>query len=284
MTKMAVIFPRPSGGNFCHFAHFVSDFVLPFLSILRKNELVESLLGGQGIELEIQDRRNTTFGPLLPLVHEIFPGLIVKHVSRFSSEPVCFHRKAWHNNVDDIDHFIGHLKRMLPIKPSSHGVIIVQRGIDRQKYPGHPDGLRFFRSGADRRTIGSGIERLVARVMEKRPDAVCVTLEEMSFAEQVSLFLNADTLIGQHGAAFVHSHWMPKNGHLIQLQCHVQCHKLQRHELNMQPTLAKLRNHRSSVIYYPCAGSESQGCLIMNIGNATKVSRLLSSRPCLVRS
>jgi hypothetical protein len=154
----------------------------------------------------------------------------------------------------------------LLIKPSNYGVIVVQRGINREKYPG---GSAFLRSGSDRRTIGSGFDELVDRIKEKRPDTLSVVLEQLSFAEQVSLFLNADTLIAQHGAAFVHAHWMPPESHLIELQCY-NSHRCR----NFVPSMANIRNHQASLVNYPCA--KSNGRVVMNILDAGKVVRLVN--------
>lgn len=254
------------GGNFSHFAHLICDFILPFHSYLRATGLFELLLEGRRIVLELRDTVPMKFGPLLPIVREVFPGLEVEYSARFSAPPVFLRRRAWHNKPEDLEYFVQHLRQVLPIKESHHGVILVQRGESRKSYPG---GNFFLRSGADRRTIGSGFEKLVERVKEIRPDAIPVVLEEMSFAEQVSLFLGADMLIAQHGAAFAHAHWMPMGGHLIELQG-----RGARLCANFMPTVAQLRNHRASVVYYPV--KRTDGTWILSIGDATKVTRLLA--------
>jgi hypothetical protein len=198
-------------------------------------------------------------------VSEVFPGLRLQYTSRFSSPPLRLQREAWHNPPDDIGHFTGHLKRVLPLKTSDYRVIIVQRGLDREKYPGPEFASR---SGADRRNIGEDFDHLVERVRGKRPDAVSVTLESLPFPEQVSLFLNAKILIAQHGAAFAHAHWMPPGGHLIELQC-------QDWPLSPDyvPAIAKLRDHKTSTVLFSCESVE--GRLIMRIDDATKVASLL---------
>jgi capsular polysaccharide biosynthesis protein len=147
-------------------------------------------------------------------------------------------------------------------------VIVVERGFNRKRYAGD---THLHRSGADRRRIGEGFQDLVAAIQEKRPDVLPVVLEDLSFTEQVSLFLNADTLIGQHGAAFVHAHWMPKGSHLVELQC---CRP--RLCPAFVPTIARLRGHRLSVVSYPCRGARRD--LTMIVDDASKVSRLVEER------
>ena len=267
--RVAVDFPRPAGGFFSHFAHFVCDFVLPFFSLFVDDRLIGQTGRNPGLVLELKDAVTTRFGPLLPLVGEIFPEIKLDYVSRFTIAPIRPRRLAWENSPQHVEHFLEYLRRVLPLKPANFGVVIVRRGSDRAKYPG---GNFFLKSGADRRCVGVGFEKLVQRVLERRPDTICAELEQLSFAEQVSLFLNADTLIGQHGAAFVHAHWMPKFGHLIELQCrgyHL--------SPNMVPRIARLRGHRVSVVDYPC--KMDAGCVAMSIGDATKVARLVRPKP-----
>jgi hypothetical protein len=239
---------------------------LPFYSLLRKQNLLHSLVDGQPITLEIKDGPLTRFGPMLPLVRILFPALHIKYVSQFTQSPIYLDRRRWQNDPADIEHFVGYLKQVLPIKPANHGVILVRRGINR----GYPGGLYALRSGADRRTIGVGFEKIIEQVTDKRPDTICVVLEDLAFAEQVSLFLNADTLIAQHGAAFVHAHWMPRGGRLVELQC-----RNFPLEPDFVPTIAKLRDHKLSVVFYPCKANNDR--LIMTIGNATKISQLVGN-------
>jgi hypothetical protein len=265
MIRLAVIFARPCGGAFSHFAHFISDFTLPFYSILRNNGLLDSVLRGEGVTLEIMHKWYHNLGPMLPIARNIFPGLQVDYVSRFTQTPVFLPRRPWYNAPEHVEDFVVHLRRILPLKPIKNKVIIIERGLDRKRYPG---GNMMLRSGGDRRMIGEGFDRLVARVKGERPDALHIIPEYLSFAEQVSIFLNADTLIGQHGAGFAHAHWMPKGGHLIELQrLHPRISPV------FVPTIAKIRNHRWSVICYPC--KSVKGCMTMTIGDATRVSRLL---------
>ena len=268
MNRIAVEFPMPGGGYFSHFAHFVGDFVLPFYTMLRKELLLDSLLAGREMVLELQERPNTAFGPLLPLLHQIFPGVRVQYVSQFTVEPARLSRTKWQNDPKDMDSFIQYLKTFLPLKPLAYGVVIVRRGTDRRSYPGSTE---LNSSGADRRTISAGFEELVADIRARRPDTIDIELEHLPFAEQISLFLNADTLIAQHGAAFVHSQWMPRGGRLIELQC-------SNHPLapDFVWSLAKLREHRHLVVYYPCERVGSS--LRMHIADPKKVSRMLSSK------
>jgi hypothetical protein len=267
-NRIAIVFPRPVGGVFSHFGHFIFDFVLPCYSIFRKESLMEVFRQGGTIVLELEDRLPARFGPMLPIVHQIFPGISIQYTSNFSVQPILIHRKPWYNDPDDVDSFVQHLNIVLPLSPSKYGVVIVQRGLDRQNYPG---GKHLMKSGADRRTILSGLDKLKKRVTEKRSDTICVELDKMSFAEQVSLFLRADTLIAQHGAALVHSHWMPKGSHIIELQCF---HR------SLPPRMVKvfadIRGHKVSVVRYPC--EERNGCLGMRIFDCAKVARLIAER------
>jgi len=264
---MAISFPRFGRGNFSHFAHFICNFALPFYSMLKKNNLLGLLHESHHLSIELLDKTKLHFGPLLPLAHAIFPNLQINYVARFSTPPMfCFQKKRWLNDGEDVDDFLKRLVYSFSIKPSNYGVVIVQRGMDREKYPG---GKAYCKSGSDRRTIGIGFDELVYKVKIKRPDTISVELEQLPFAEQVSLFLNADTLIAQHGAAFVHAHWMPPQSHLIELQC---CN---RHRCpNFVPSIASIRGHQLSVVDYPCVKVDER--VVMSITNANKVVRLVN--------
>ena len=264
-THLAISLDRPAGGNFSHFAHFVSDFLIPFFSLLRRTQREEYLVKGTPLSIELEDKFHFRIGPLFSVVREIFPNIQVDYVNKFTQPPLRLRRRPWENSPEDIENFVDYLKNVLPLTPQKCGVVIVKRVLNREKYPVRG---QFLTSGADRRLIETGFEKLVQRVMERRPDTVIVALETLTFAEQFSLFMQADTLIAQHGAAFVHGHWMPKGGHLIELHC-----ANRRLSPTMVPTIARLRTHKASVVYYPCALRE--GCLRMRIGDATKVSRLL---------
>jgi Glycosyltransferase 61 len=269
MNRIALSFSRFGRGNFSHFAHFICNFALPFYSLLKKNHLLELISKDHCLTVEIHDEKSLHIDPLLPLAREIFPGLNFEYVSRFSVDPMfCEQLRRWHNDPGDVEDFMGRLKSIVLLKPLSYGVVVVQRGTDREKYPG---GCAFARSGADRRRIGAGFDELVDKIKEKRPDTVSVVLEQLTFAEQVSLFVNADTLIAQHGAAFVHAQWMLPQSHLIELQC-----RNGRRFQNFVRSIASIRNHRLSVVDYPCA--KKKQCVIMNVSNPNEVVQLIGPR------
>ena len=85
--------------------------------------------------------------------------------------------RKWCNNPDDVEHFLSYLTNVLKITAANYGVIIVQRGLDRVKYPGVDDATR---SGTDRRGIGKGLPELLTEMKECRPDTVCVELEHFN--------------------------------------------------------------------------------------------------------
>jgi hypothetical protein len=268
VKRLSVNLPHPAGGLFSHFAHFISDFLLPLYSILRNEHLLDVLIQGETITVELQDLFANRLGPMIPILREVFPGIDLAYVPQFTLPPVHVRRGRWQNNSDDLDHFALYLRQALSIKSSMTGVIIVKRGLNHQAYPG---GSHALCSGADRRLISAGFDNLVSQVMQKRKDTKWVVLEQMTFSQQVSLFLNADTLIGQHGAAFVHAHWMPKNSHLIELQC-------QGNYLSPQMVhlIAKLRGHSHSITAYP--GRKRGFVLEMDINNPSAVSNLITPK------
>ncbi len=266
LKTIAIQFARPVGGSFSDFAHFICDFAIPLYSVLRKRRLIDLNSGASDLTLEMMDRWHARLGPMLPFARQIFPGLELEYVTRYSQLPNELHRRPWHNPPDDVERFIGHLRRVLSIQPMKVGVVLVERGLQRHLYPATN---YFSASGADRRCINAGFDKMVARVAERRPDCLAVQLEHLSLAEHVALFLGADTMIAQHGAALVHAHWMPRGGRVIELQCQrFQCPQ-------MLPTIAAIRHHHVSRVVYPCR--VAGGGMAMAIGDATKVSRCIST-------
>ncbi len=229
MKTIAIRLSRPAGGSFSHFAHFICDFAIPLYSSLSTQYLMDELSRGGDLTLEIKDGLHVRLGPMFPFALQMFPGLKVKYVSRYSHPPYELRRTPWDNDPDDVERFIEHLKTALSICPLKFGVVLVERGLQRNRYPATN---YFLASGADRRCIKEGFNKIIARVTEKRPDCLSVQLEHLPLAEQLALFLGADTLIAQHGAALVHAHWMPRGSRVIELQCpRFQCPK-------MLPTIA----------------------------------------------
>jgi hypothetical protein len=269
MKQISVVIQRPMrpvGGAYSHFAHFIGDFVLPFHSLLHKNRLID-ILASEGLELELRDIYPMRFGPLMPIVNELFPNLHVRYTSHFTCEPIRLQRPTWYSSPQVVEDFLKYVTTLLPLKTKSHGVIIVEREFSRDKYPG---GRRHLRSGADRRGIRRGFKELVEAVKAIRPDTRAVVLERLSFADQLSLFLTADTMIAQHGAALVHSQWMPIGSHIIELQ-HLRRSKFP----DFVWELAQIRNHKVSVAYFP--GPVKNGRIILNINDPSKVIRYLQS-------
>jgi hypothetical protein len=268
MKKIAVVMNHPARGVNSHFAHFIGDFVLPFHSLLKKLGLVEAL-ATEGVELELRDQYPMQLGPLMPLANELFPNLQIKYTSRFSQQPIRVHRTSFHSSLSVVEEFLKYATKLLPLKKSSYGVVVVERGLSRDKYGGRG---KYGASGVDRRGICRGFEELVEGVKAVRPDTTSVILERLSFADQLSLFLTADTMIAQHGAALAHSHWMPIGSHIIELQ-HIRRRPCPRYVHQ----LARIKNHKVSVVYFP--GPVRNGRIMLNINNPAKVTRLLQPRP-----
>ena len=265
MTRIAAVFRRSDRGTFSHFAHFVCDFAIPLYALLRKHDLLLTL-AEKGLTLDLENRRFTQFGPMLPFVSELFPNLGLHYLSRFECEPERLAQQPWCNEPQGVQHFLEYVTNLLHIKPQSFGVIVVNRGTDHTRYPG---GSFNQKSGADRRRIRGGYEALFEAVSARRPDCAAVVLEELSLADQISIFLKADTLIAQHGAAFVHGQWMPPGGHLIELQClHPQMFP------HFVECIAATRGHKRSVIYVPCSGHRRD--LSMTIDNPNQIAELLT--------
>jgi hypothetical protein len=152
----------------------------------------------------------------MAVAKEVFPGLTVNYVKTFNSLPVIQSRGDWFNDLEDVESFRDYLVQRYAQSTKLSGVAIVQKSIDRANFPGTD---RRLRSGADRRTISAGFQKLIENVSQHRKDTTVVSLESLPFRRQLEMLVGADTLIAQHGAAFVHAHWMPKGGHLIELQC-----------------------------------------------------------------
>jgi hypothetical protein len=266
MHRISVILHRSEKGALWHFAHFVSDFLLPIHDLLfqlRGCNFDEK--GTKPVIVELRRRPNLMLGHFEAVANQVFPEMQIKYVERFSTVPVVVRRGDWQNSLQCVETFNHLLRRRLNLQVRDTGVLIVQRGIDRVNYPG---GHKSLTSGADRRTIGLGFDKLIETVCAKRSDARVVCFEDLSFADQVQIAMGADTLIAQHGAAFVHAYWMKRGSHLIELQSDSRqlCP-------SFVPTIANDCGHQLDIVRYPCRRKNRR--LLMNISRPSKIAELL---------
>ena len=272
MLRLAIIY-KQFRGHASHFAHFVCEFIIPLYAYLRRTGLLALLDAGLEIRIELPSAvRRLQLGRFAAFVHEAFPTLSFDYVDRFSVPPISIISPLWLNDRTDVEEFTRYLRSRFSIYDSPFGVVLMERV---HGTIGAGPGIPYVqKTGADRRAIASGFSELVAAVKAVRKDTLAVALEELSFVDQLSVCMAADTLIGQHGAGFAHAHWMLPEGHLIELQCreHPDCP-------GFTCSIARIRQLRHSVVRYPCSRIAGRP-IEMAIPDPALVTALISTRPC----
>jgi capsular polysaccharide biosynthesis protein len=198
-------------GNLSHYGHFIHDFIVPVIhyintsnnkyehiylenytrwsSIGNFRSMAEKILGLKITELNTQD-----IDKLAILRTEI------STISFGPYNPIFF---------KDI---ISYVKNTLTLTYSPYKVILIERG---NSNPG---------SGAHRRCLSN--HRQIQNKLSKYFGNIFknIILEELTIDEQVSLFMNADIVIGQHGAGLCNIIWMTNpNSLVIEFPPHIIC-------------------------------------------------------------
>ena len=182
-------------GNFRHYGHFIHDFIVPVIHHIQTTNskythiyledytkwsnlgtfkaMAEKLLGLKITQLS-KDEINK-------LSH---PKIILSTLSFGPYKPIVF------NNI------IPHVKNTLSINDSPYKVILIERGKSKAD------------SGAHRRSLPN--HKVIENKLSKYFGSIFknIILENISISEQVSLFMNAEIVIGQHGAGLCNIVWM----------------------------------------------------------------------------
>jgi capsular polysaccharide biosynthesis protein len=189
-------------GRFSHYGHFIHDFIVPLIHHIENSEtkythiflndytkwtslgnfrvMAEKILGVKITQLPQEDIDKLEY-----------PKLIISTLSFGPYRPILF------KNI------ISHVSNTLTLTESTYKVILIERGKLKEG------------SGAHRRFLPNHkkLEKKLSNYFG--PIFKNIILESISIDEQVSLFKNAEIVIGQHGAGLCNIVWMNKPNSLV---------------------------------------------------------------------
>jgi len=212
--KVSVILQivKKNSGSLWHYGHFIHDFIVPMI-----NHLITKQVRYDHIYLDYREI-SCKIGSFKPIAEKIL-GIPITEVT---SEDLTLLEL---NNLETIKIFtigfgpynpivfksiVPYMKSQLKLSYSPYKIILIERG--RSKLIG-PSNNQI--NGKDRRTISN--HKQLNTSLSNRFGSMFknVILEELSIEEQVSLFMNARIIIGQHGAGLCNILWIENPNSLI---------------------------------------------------------------------
>jgi len=189
-------------GNLSHYGHFIHDFIVPVMQHIN-----ESNAKYEHIYLENYTRWSS-LGNFRPIAEKILGLKITElntdeidklNILRTEISTISFgpYRSIFFKDI------IPYVSNTLKLTESPYRVILIERGKSK---PG---------SGAHRRFLPN--HRMLETKLSKYfgPIFKNVVLEDLSIDEQVSMFMNVDIVIGQHGAGLCNIIWMNNPNSLV---------------------------------------------------------------------
>jgi hypothetical protein len=191
-------------GSLQHYGHFIHDFIMPVIHYIHINSIEL-----KHIYLDISTSR-TKLKSFKGIGEKILNLAIteIKEDNEYTKTLPLIKLKSFQFGPYKpriFNHIIPHIRKTLQIPESPYKVILIQRGFsDTQKC-----------AGAYRRKLDNH-HRIKKHLSAKFGDVFKnVILEKISIEEQISLFMNAHIVIGQHGAGLCNIIWMTKPESLI---------------------------------------------------------------------
>lgn len=213
-------------GLLWHYGHFIKDFLMPL-----NDWLIDAGINPEGVTLFMEDVPFQTVGEFASTV-ERFTGV------RLVTLPSPAYHALPYNTLtlkgygfgpfvpETFDKVIESVEKRFPVTEQGGQVVLIQRGVAKHGFERSKVLDKDAKSsGAQRRTIHNHEE--VASFLQRRygDHFTNVTLEGMTFEEQVQVFYNARLIIGQHGAGLNNLIWMRSNdANVIELYPHDKVH------------------------------------------------------------
>jgi hypothetical protein len=191
-------------GSLWHYGHFIHDFIMPMIHYMNENNVSWKTVY---LITNLMRDKIGTFKPLAEkilnlkiieadLLTEELPTFTITHYSFGPYRPVIF------------KHIIPHVQKNLNIPESSHKIILIERGVSKLLNNKSDNGKN--RRSLPNHTV------LKDTLFETFGDSFRnVILENLSIEEQISIFMNAQIIIGQHGAGLCNIIWMANPDSLV---------------------------------------------------------------------
>jgi hypothetical protein len=208
-------------GRLWHYGHFIHDFIMPVIAYLSANPSVKHIYFARHIRdvtlpnlypLRKQVRRwRDELGDFKPMAEKILGVKITPIASHEHNDKPLVKLNACSFGPyapDSMNTILPHIRNTMTLPPSPYKVVLIERGV--HKLLGTDTD-----TGAARRSLQNHEE--IKNCLSNKYGALFtnVKLETMSIEEQVSLFMNASIVIGQHGAGLCNIMWMKPSAGLV---------------------------------------------------------------------
>jgi hypothetical protein len=208
----------PQMGWLWHYGHFIHDFIMPMILYindsnpnLKKIYLINNNLYRSGLPVFSTGKLKIMAEKLLNIkIEEVETSSIIpESVSLITLTPCGFGPYT----PEMFIHINPHVNRGLKLANSSARVVLIERGAKRKlinKQVTEENKLSLTDTGKERRFLENHKDIEKALKNKYKDLFVNVILEDMSLEEQISLFIGAQIVIGQHGAGLCNIIWMTK--------------------------------------------------------------------------
>jgi hypothetical protein len=196
----------PIKGLLWHYGHFIHDFIMPvILYINESNPRLTHIFIIQKTYQHEHKAYATCLGTLHAIAEKIL-GIKIMYTAAgdLTTMPVITLKSEVFGPYTEASfkHIIPHITRTIRLpKPSVYKVILIERSV-RPLINGSTD------TGANRRHL-SNHEELKTLLQTRFADTFTnVVLEDLTIEQQIGLFMNAQLVIGQHGAGLCNIIWL----------------------------------------------------------------------------
>lgn len=189
-------------GQLWHYGHFIHDFIVPVIYYLNTANVKY-----EHIYMEYYTKWST-LGTFRPMAEKIL-GLKITELNTDKVDNLSVPRTDVSTlsfgpyNPKFFKDIIPYVMNTLTLTESPYKVILIERGKSKSDSVSH---IRFL---SNHRQLQNRLSRHFGSIFKN------VILEELSIDEQVSIFMNADIVIGQHGAGLCNIIWMNKPESLV---------------------------------------------------------------------
>jgi hypothetical protein len=208
----------PQLGWFWHYGHFIHDFIMPMIFYinnsnlgLKKIYLLNNNVYRNGLPVFSIGKFKPMAEKLLQIeIEEVETSALIKErVPTITLIPYGYGPYR----PDMFTHINPHINRTLSLPVATARVVLIERGAKRKlidKKVTEDNKKCLTSTGAERRSLQNHQE--IARVLKEKykDEFVNVILEDISLEQQISLFIGAQIVIGQHGAGLCNIIWMTK--------------------------------------------------------------------------